>query len=454
MKLRRKQGLTTTQIIAFGFLGAILIGMVLLMLPVSSADGTWTAPLDALFSAATSVCVTGLTTLSTANHWSLFGQVVILILIQFGGLGIVTFSTAALLMAGRYITLKDRLLIRDAYNLDNLNGLVKLTIRIIKGTLIVEGIGAVLYMMVFVEDYGYDGVFYALFNSVSAFCNAGMDLLGDTSLSIYRDNIAVNAITSMLIILGGIGFPVWWDIIETFGEKSRGSITKMWRRLQLHTKIVICTTLILLVAGTAIIFILEYSNPETLGGMPAGNKVQAAFFQSVTTRTAGFYTIPQENFTNATAFLSMLLMFIGGSPSGTAGGVKTVTIAMIILTAVSIIKNRQDTEAFGRSISPDNVRKGIAVFVVSMSVLIIAIFALCITERRDFADICYEAVSAIGTVGLTRGLTGELSIAGKVIIIITMYIGRIGPISLALFFNTNSHKGVKRRYPAARVRVG
>lgn len=190
-------------------------------------------------------------------------------------------------------------------------------------------------------------------------------------------------------------------------------MTKMWRRLQLHTKIVICTTLILLVAGTTIIFILEYSNPETLGGMPTGNKVQAAFFQSVTTRTAGFYTIPQENFTNATAFLSMLLMFIGGSPSGTAGGVKTVTIAMIILTAVSIIKNRQDTEAFGRSISPDNVRKGIAVFVVSMSVLIIAIFALCITERRDFADVCYEAVSAIGTVGLTRGLTGELSIDGK-----------------------------------------
>ena len=220
MKLRRKQVLTTTQIIAFGFLGAILIGMGLLMLPVSSADGTWTAPLDALFSAATSVCVTGLTTLSTANHWSLFGQVVILILIQFGGLGIVTFSTAALLMAGRYITLKDRLLIRDAYNLDNLNGLVKLTIRIIKGTLIVEGIGAALYMMVFVENYGYDGVFYALFNSVSAFCNAGMDLLGDTSLSIYRDNIAVNAITSMLIILGGIGFSVWWDIIETFRKKA------------------------------------------------------------------------------------------------------------------------------------------------------------------------------------------------------------------------------------------
>ena len=451
---RRKKGLTTTQIIAFGFLSAILIGMALLMLPISSADGTWTNPLDALFSATTSVCVTGLTTMSTANHWSLFGQVVILILIQFGGLGIVTFSTATLLIVGGRITLKERLLIRDAYNLDNLNGLVKLTIKILKGTLIVEGIGAVIYMIVYVHDYGTAGIFYGVFNSVSAFCNAGMDLLGDTSLYVYRDNILINAVTIALIVLGGLGFPVWWDIIDTC-KKGRGkSPVRMWRRFQLHTKLVITATVILLLLGTVLIIAFEYNNPKTLGELSPGNKLQAAFFQSVTTRTAGFYTIPQENFTDASAFVSMLLMFTGGSPSGTAGGVKTVTIAMIVLTAIAILKNRPDTEAFGRSISSDNVRKGIAVLLVSISILFLAILALCITQERSFIDICYEAVSAIGTVGLSRGFTGELNIAGKIIIIITMYIGRIGPISLALFFNTNMRNVVGRKYPAAKVRVG
>lgn len=454
MKRYRKRGLTTTQIIATGFLSAILIGMGLLMLPVSSADGTWTNPLDALFSATTSVCVTGLTTMSTANHWSLFGQVVILVLVQFGGLGIVTFSTATLLIVGSRITLKERLLIRDAYNLDSLNGLVKLTIKILKGTLIVEGIGAVLYMIVFIGDYGTDGIFYGIFNSISAFCNAGMDLLGDTSLYVYRDNVMVNAITIILIVLGGIGFPVWWDVIGVCGKWRKLSPVKMWRKLQLHTKIVITTTVMLLTLGTVIILALEYNNPNTLGELSVGNKVQAAFFQSVTTRTAGFYTIPQENFTDASAFVSMILMFIGGSPSGTAGGVKTVTVAMIFLTAIAIIKNRPDTEAFGRSISSENVRKGIAVFVVSISILILAILALCITEKQYFIDICYEATSAIGTVGLTRGLTGELTVAGKIIIIITMYIGRIGPISLALFFNTNMRNRVGRKYPVSRVRVG
>lgn len=454
MKSHTRRGLTTTQIIAFGFLSAILIGMGLLMLPISSADGTWTNPLDALFSATTSVCVTGLTTLSTANHWSMFGQVVILILIQFGGLGIVTFSTATLLLVGGRITLKERLLIRDAYNLDNLNGLVKLTVRVLKGTLLVESIGAVLYIIIFVGDYGPMGVFYGIFNSVSAFCNAGMDLLGDSSLALYRDNVAVNIVTILLIIIGGIGFPVWWDIISVHKRDRNLTVRRIWQRFQLHTKIVLTMTFILLLSGTLIILALEYNNPDTLGNLSFGNKLQAAFFQSTTTRTAGFYTIPQENFTNASAFFSMILMFIGGSPSGTAGGVKTVTIAMIILTAIAIIKNRPNTEVFGRSISSDNVRKGIAVFVVSMSVLLVATGCLCISENAAFLDICYEAMSAIGTVGLSRGLTGELSAVGKIIIIITMYIGRIGPISLALFFNTNTRNGADRQYPVAKVKVG
>lgn len=444
---RRKRGLSTTQIIACGFLISMIIGMVLLMLPVSSKNGTFTNPVDALFTATTSVCVTGLTTVSTAEHWSVFGQIVIMILIQFGGLGIVTFTTAMLLIASKRITLKERLLIKDAYNLNSLNGLVRLTKNILKGTIICELCGALLYSVVFVKDYGAYGIFYSIFNAISAFCNAGMDILGNTSLRIYRDNFLVNTVTMILIILGGLGFPVWWDLIKNLGHKKK-------RRFTLHTKLVLTVTAALIFGGMLLILFIEYNNPDTLGNLSLPKKVQAAMFQSVTTRTAGFYTIPQENFTDASAFVSLILMFIGGSPSGTAGGVKTVTIAMIILTVYAIVKNKRDTEAFGRSISEQNVRKGIAVFVISFAVLLLSMGALSIVRRADFLDTLYECVSALATVGLSRGITAQLGTAGKIIIIITMYIGRIGPISLALFFNANKMQKDLKHYPVADIQVG
>lgn len=444
---RRKRGLSTTQIIACGFLISMIIGMVLLMLPVSSKNGTFTNPVDALFTATTSVCVTGLTTVSTAEHWSVFGQIVIMILIQFGGLGIVTFTTAMLLIASKRITLKERLLIKDAYNLNSLNGLVRLTKNILKGTIICELCGALLYSVVFVKDYGAYGIFYSIFNAISAFCNAGMDILGNTSLRIYRDNFLVNTVTMILIILGGLGFPVWWDLIKNLGHKKK-------RRFTLHTKLVLTVTAALIFGGMLLILFIEYNNPDTLGNLSLPKKVQAAMFQSVTTRTAGFYTIPQENFTDASAFVSLILMFIGGSPSGTAGGVKTVTIAMIILTVYAIVKNKRDTEAFGRSISEQNVRKGIAVFVISFAVLLLSMGALSIVRRADFLDTLYECVSALATVGLSRGITAQLGTAGKIIIIITMYIGRIGPISLALFFNANKTQKDLKHYPVADIQVG
>lgn len=452
--IRRKKELTTTQIIAFGFLGAILLGTAVLMLPVSSADGTWTNPVDALFTATTSVCVTGLTTVSTAGHWSLFGQIAIIILVQFGGLGIVTFTTVVLLAASKRITLKERLLIRDAYNLNSLNGLVKLTKKIVKGTFIIEAVGALLYMPVFVRDKGFFGVFAAIFNSVSAFCNAGMDVLGDTSLYEYRSNIIVNFTTMFLIIMGGIGFYVWWDIIKAGKKKMSGKNYRFFRSLELHTKLVLSVTLILIAGGAVLYFILEYNNSETFGGMSFFNKVQASLFQSVTTRTAGFFTVPQQNFTDASSFVSLFLMFIGGSPSGTAGGVKTVTVAMLFLTVVAIIKNREETEIFGRSISSSDVRKGIAVIFISFGAMIVSMAALSFTQGTDFLDTLYETVSAIATVGLTRGLTGQLDNVGKIIVSITMYIGRIGPISLALFFNSGIGKETGGRYPKGKIMVG
>lgn len=454
IKRRRRSELSTTQIIACGFMISMILGMVLLMLPVSSREGSFTKPIDALFTATSAVCVTGLTTVPTAGHWSVFGQIVIMILIQIGGLGVVTFTTIILMAASKRITLKERLLIKDAYNLNSLNGLVKLTKNILKGTIIVELIGAVFYAFVFAGDFGAKGIFYAIFNSVSAFCNAGMDIIGNASLLPYQGNVIVNSVTMVLIILGGLGFPVWWDIIKGFKRRKKYSLKKTWNMYELHTKIVLSVTAGLVIGGAVLFLFIEYNNPDTIGNLTLPGKIQASFFQSVTTRTAGFYTVPQENFTDASAFISLILMFIGGSPSGTAGGVKTVTVAMIILTVIAIVNNRKDTEIFKRSISEQNVRKGIAVLIIDAGVLLVSMGALCITQNKDFLDTLYETVSALATVGLTRGMTAELDTVGKLIIIMTMYIGRIGPISLALFFNTNKTDNDIRHYPEEDVRVG
>lgn len=449
--------LTTTQMIIFGFLVGIFIGTILLMLPISSADGQWTSGLDALFTATTSICVTGLTTVSTFEHWSFFGKIVIIFLIQFGGLGVVTFTTTILLVLRKRITLKERLLIQDAYNLDTLRGLVKLTKKIMKGTFLIEGIGAIMYAVVFVPEFGVRGIGIAIFNSVSAFCNAGMDVIGNASLAPYRDNIIINVVTMSLIILGGIGFPVWWDIVRLVRERiqKKMSMTQLWRKVELHTKIVLSMTIILIVAGTVLIMLLEHDNPATLGNLSWGQKWLASLFQSVTTRTAGFLTIPQENFTDASSFVCIILMFIGGSPSGTAGGIKTVTIAVIILSVFSSVKGKQDVEVFKRKVTDSFVRKSIAVFGISFLVLLTATIALAVVEELPFMDILYEATSAIGTVGLSRSITPRLSSIGKLIIIVSMYLGRIGPISLALAFNTHKkEKTNARRLPTDKILVG
>lgn len=449
MAQKIRSGLTTTQIIAFGFLTGILLGTVLLMLPVSSADGSWTAPVDAAFTATTSLCVTGLVTVNTMRHWSFFGQAVILLLIQFGGLGVVTFTTTVLLMLRKRITLKDRLLIQDAYNLDTLRGLVKLTIAILKGTLVVEGIGACLYMIKFIPEFGVGyGIWASVFNAVSAMCNAGMDIVSDTSLMPYQTSFLVNATTMALIVLGGIGFPVWWDVLRIFREK------KGLSKLNLHSKVVLSMTAALIFGGALIIFLLEYSNPDTIGGLSLPHKLQAALFQSVTTRTAGFLTIPQECLRDTTSFICIILMFIGGSPSGTAGGVKTTTVALMVVAVISVIKGREDTETFHRKIPSNLVKKGMAVVMISLVTLEASILGLSLAENGSFLEILYECTSALATVGLSQGMTARLSIAGKLILIATMYIGRIGPITMALFFNRSKKKGQHRTLPEGSILVG
>lgn len=453
-----KRSLTTMQIIATGFLTAIIIGTLLLCLPISSQSRTWTPLIDSAFTATTSICVTGLVTVTTVEHWSFFGQAVILFLIQFGGLGVVTFTTTMLLILRKRITLTERMLIQDAYNLDTLRGLVRLTKRIVKVTLIIEGIGAVLLSLVFIPDYGFfSGVWKSVFTSISAMCNAGIDLIGAYSLTPYQSNVIINFTVMALIILGGIGFPVWWDVAgqikEKFKKKAKYPLRKFFSKLALHSKLVICTTLILIFGGMFFILILEYNNKATIGSMPFWEKVMASLFQSVTTRTAGYLTIPQESMHDTTSFLCILLMFIGGSPSGTAGGVKTVTIAMLFISAYCIVKGKDDTEAFHRKIPDNLVKKGLAVIMMSLTVLIVSTVLLSITENADFMTVAYETASALATVGLTKGLTGNLTFLGKIIIIITMYIGRVGPITLALFFN-RSKKAQSRTLPEGKIMVG
>ena len=418
--------LNSAQIIALGFAGVILLGGCLLWLPVCAAPGEQTTFIDALFTAATSVCVTGLVTVTTAAHWSLLGKCVFLILIQLGGLGVLAVSMSIFLLVGRRITLKGRRLIQEAYNLDTLSGMADVVKKIVACTLGAEALGAVCYAFAFVPRFGWaQGIWQSVFTSVSAFCNAGIDILGEDSLAPYVGNPLVNGTTMALIISGGLGFLVWWDLYRV----AKGRLG--WRRLKVHSKLAVTATGILVLGGGILFLVFEYGNPETLGGLSLTDKIQAALFQSVTTRTAGFFTIDQSCFGDASMVLTLFLMFTGGSPMGTAGGVKTTTLAILILTVAAYLKGKSDTEVFNRKIREENIRTGIVVIILGFTVLLISAAALSLTMDASFIDMIFEAVSALGTAGLTRGITGDLTLVGKVIIILDMYLGRIGPITLA-----------------------
>lgn len=453
MKSQRKPYLSTTQIILLSFLGVILIGSVLLSLPVSSAGGRAVPYIDALFTATTATCVTGLVTVSTAATWSVFGQAVILLLIQIGGLGIITFMTAVMLLFNRKIGISDRLLIQDAFNLSTLSGIVAFVKKVLIGTLTVESIGACFYMTVFVPQFGARGIWVSVFNSVSAFCNAGMDIIGENSLCDYSGNALITLTTAALIILGGLGYIVWWDVSRVIKNcKQNGG--RFFKSLTLHSKIVLISTAFLLITGTALTLCFEYNNPLTLAGLPMTDKIQAAFFQSVTTRTAGFASLPQENLTNPTAILSLLLMFIGGSPVGTAGGIKTVTAAVLLSITVSLISGKNSVSLFGRTISKQSVYKAVAVTVMSFSVMFVSTLLLSAVTNAPALDILFETVSAAATVGLSRSLTGTLNLLGKLIIIFTMYFGRVGPISIAIAFGGKNPSRNIIKNPTEEISIG
>ncbi len=453
MKKKSRINLSTTQTILLSFLLAILAGSALLALPVSSADGIAVPYIDALFTATTSICVTGLVTVPTFSTWSLFGQIIILFLIQIGGLGVVTIMSGLMISLHRRIGIRDRMLIQDAFNLNTLSGMVKFIRKVIAGTFLVEGIGALLYMTVFVPEFGVKGLWISLFNAVSAFCNAGMDVISENSLYAYVHNPVINIVTILLIVFGGIGYIVWWDIMGVLKNIRRQGL-KCFANLTFHSKIALSVTGILILAGTAAVFIFEYNNPLTMYSFSVPEKLQASLFQSVTTRTAGFATVPQENLTNASALTSLLLMFIGGSPVGTAGGIKTVTFAVLITSAFATMKTRSEAELFHRTIPKQAVSKAVAVVSMAFIILFTATLLLAAVTDADALDIVYETVSAAATVGLTRSLTSELNIWGRIIIIITMYLGRVGPISLMIALNTKKETKNIIKNPTEDISVG
>lgn len=453
----KKTRFSTMQILAMGFLGTILIGGALLWLPICNQQPI--TFLDALFTSTTAVCVTGLITVVPATQFTLLGKLVLLILIQIGGLGVIACIIGFFVILKRRITLRERIMIQETYNMNGLSGMIAFVLRILKGTFIIEGIGAALYAVQFIPEYGFvKGIGYSVFHSVSAFCNAGIDILGDDSLARYANNPLINLTTMFLIVMGGLGFVVWYDVVsncKTVKEKKQ-PIKRIFTRLTLHSKIAITMTVFMIVMGTIIILALEFDNPATMGNMTLGDKLWASAFHSVSTRTAGFATVSQAGLKPGTKFITTIWMFIGGSPGGTAGGVKTTTIAMLLLTCMNVIYGKRDTECFGRKIPAENFRTGFSVVVMGFLFLTTGLTLLTVFEPKiDFLALLYEAVSAIGTVGLTADVTTKLSVAGKIVIMCMMYIGRLGPVTIALVFGTRKNtKERVRELPEQRIMVG
>ena len=444
---------STTHIILFSFFIAVLLGAVLLSLPISSATGEWTPFVDALFTSTTATCVTGLVVVPTFSAWSTFGHIVILFLIQIGGLGVITVVSILAMMFHRKMGLSDRLLLQDAFNLNTLSGLSKFVKKVVLGTFLVEGIGALLYMTVFVPEFGLKGIWISVFTAISAFCNAGIDIIAPDSLAGYVHNPIINLTTCLLIFFSGIGYIVWWDVIRVLKLRKKRKI-KVLKALTLHSKIALATTLVLIFGGALCIFLFEYNNPQTMKDFTLYQKIQASFFQSVTTRTAGFFTVPQENLSNGSALVSVLLMFIGGSPVGTAGGIKTVTIAVVVAAAIAAIKNKKDVTMFNRTLSKEAISKAVAVICTSFFIMFMSTLLLSAVTDASFLDILYETASATATVGLTRNLTGSLNTVGKIIIIATMYFGRVGPISLAIALNLKKQNPNIIKNPVEDISVG
>lgn len=441
-KLQNLQ-LNPPRVLALGFGSLILLGTILLNLPIATQNGESIGFINALFTSASAVCVTGLVVVNTGEFWSLFGQIIIILLIQMGGLGFMTMATIGALVIGKKITLKERLIIKEQLNQETMSGLVKLTKYVILSTLAIESLGAILLSTKFIPIYGNTkGIWFSIFHSISAFCNAGFDITGDSIVPFVGD-FTINMTISALVILGGLGFSVYIDI----------SRNKKFKRFHLHSKLVLTITGFLLAIGMLVFILTEFNNPLTLGSLSSSEKVLSSFFQSVVPRTAGFNSVNIGVLYDTTVFFMIILMFIGGSPGSTAGGIKTTTFGTLMLTTIAIIRGDRDVVAYRKRISDDVINRSLAIVTVSIILIIIVSFILTVTEAATFLDILFETTSAFATVGLTRGVTPNLTYFGKIIIILTMYAGRVGPLTMAFAFaQKNKHSNF--RYSEGNIIVG
>lgn len=438
-----KKRLSSSQIIILGFAGVILFGSILLTLPFSTRDGHGALFSDALFTATSAVCVTGLVVQDTATYWSTFGQAVIIALIQIGGMGVVTVAIAISSFSGKQISLKQRSTMQEAISAHKVGGIVRLTGFIIKMTIIFELLGAVIMAPTFCKEFGVlKGIWYAVFHSISAFCNAGFDLMGAktpySSLTYFVDNPVINFVIMSLIIIGGIGFMTWDDI----------KVNKYHvRKYRMQSKVILITTVLLISLPALYFFLFEF------GDKPMGERIWSSLFQSVTPRTAGFNTADLTLISETGTAITIMLMLIGGSPGSTAGGMKTTTLAVLFSTAISVFRRREHTHFFGRRVNDDTIRNAATILMMYVILFLTGGFLISRIESLPLLTCLYETASAIGTVGLTLGITPNLGIASQIILIVLMYIGRVGGLTL-IFSALSGNQGNTARLPQEKITVG
>ena len=441
--LCRKRRLSSFQIIILGFAGVILLGALLLMLPISATARCVTPFHEALFTATSAVCVTGLVVQDTGSYWSVFGQAVILTLIQIGGLGVITVAASFALLSGRRISLMQRSIMQDAISAPKVGGIVRLTRFILRGTFLIELIGALAMLPVFCRDYGWRGIWMAVFHSISAFCNAGFDILGTNnnlypSLTSYVQNPVINITIMLLIITGGIGFLTWDDICEN---------KLHFHRYRMQSKVIVIVTLVLIVLPALFFFFADF------GALPLGERIQAALFQSVTPRTAGFNTVDLSAMSGASLGVMILLMLIGGSPGSTAGGMKTTTLAVLLANAVATFRRRDSAQFFGRRLDCGAVKTAATILTMYLVLFFGGGVFISIYENLPLSSCLYEAASAVGTVGLTLGITPQLHIPSQMVLIALMYLGRVGGLTL-IYAALSGKKTSNAKLPLEEITVG
>ena len=438
----RKRRLTSSQIILFGFAAVILVGALLLMLPVSSSAGTMTAPLDCLFTSTSAVCVTGLVVYDTATHWSAFGQAVILLLIQIGGMGVVTVAIAITMASGKKISLMQRSTMQDAISAHQVGGIVRFTGFILRGIFLFELLGALALMTVFVPEFGPRGVWLAVFHSVSAFCNAGFDLMGTrarfSSLTSYAEHPVVNITVMAMIIIGGVGFLTWQDIRRNGIHVSR---------YRMQSKVILSVSGILILLPAVYFFFCEFRE------LPLARRFWGSLFQAVTPRTAGFNTLDLTSLSETGQMLTCLLMLIGGSPGSTAGGMKTTTLAVLVSCAIATFRKRESGRFFGRRITDETVKNAVTVFLMYIALFLAGGMIISRAEDLPLLICLFESASAVGTVGLTLGITPGLGTVSRWVLISLMFFGRVGGLTL-IFATLPAHKNTLSKLPLEKITVG